>query len=288
MKEKIIWFVKFVVAYCAVKALASGLRVLESIAEGQKGAPSFVTPGFTIYGTIIEVVFIGAFFWLGRYIPVKNKIVRGLIFTLLFWSSDYMPQILGMAGGESTILSSDSMSFSTILVDSVGYFMKAIVLGYFLVPREPVMKRPCIKKTFVKACIVSMFLFPALLLCFELIAGRIWNEMYCIHSFGIVENSWTNFYIIFYLFQSVSGLMIPIFYRFSEYNRKDHSWVRFAAVYGIMLWLPVVLIVIFFGVNPIVTCIWGVMMVFVIFVDSFVFAKLIRESLSNGGSYERD
>lgn len=96
-------------------------------------------------------------------------------------------------------------------------------------------------------------------------------------AFGVNPRDIIPFYVVFYLFQMFSGLLFPVFYRLTEFN-SDHNrkWLRFASVYGCMLWSPIVIIVAFFGVALPVTLIFAGIMLLSIYIDTFIFAGIME------------
>ena len=264
-------------------AASTAMHVLADVAKGSHGAPSFLTPAFVVFGAASSLLLIGAYLLLGPHMPVKNKLLRALLFILLFWSSDYLSQILGALGGDSPVLQTSAFSFSTILFDSLGYLITGIFMGLLLDFKETAVCRKCESKKLLAACLASMLLFPALVFILEMAAGGMQSELYCYRAFGISEHSVLPFYIVFYACLAFSGLLFPLFYRVTEYNSAHaKKWRRFAGVYGWMLWAPIVLIVIFFGIPALPTIVFTLTMVFSIYVDCFVFDKLMAEKQDAG------
>lgn len=74
----------------------------------------------------------------------------------------------------------------------------------------------------------------------------------------------------------INALFFPIFYRLTEYNSEHtRKWIHFASVYGVMLWAPIVLIVIFFGVPVLPTIVFTIILVAAIYLDSAVFDYIL-------------
>lgn len=278
MKTTITKTIKFIIVLIVTMAVGSGARVLGSIINGVHGAPSFVTPAFQVFAVVTNILFIGSYVLLEKYIPTKNKILRGLFFILLFWSSDYISQILGMSGAASPIISADALSVPTIIIDSINYAFSGVVMGLLLSSSKTTQKLECGKKQFAAALRVSMLAFPCIQLALEMLAGLINPQFSCASAFAINGADKLNFYIVFYLFQAISGLIIPIFYRCSEFNSlKSKQWLRFASIYGFMLWTPVVLIMVFFGAAITVTVVFAVNMLIAIYADTYIFAKIMNQ-----------
>lgn len=267
--------VRFIVVFIVTMLISTGVRMLASVISGEHGAPSFVTPIFNLFGSCTQILLLLAYILIGYQMPIKSKILKGITFMALFWASDYLPQILGTFGGTSAVLNENAMSLKTILLDSVGYLLDGIVIGLFLTFRKADPKRVCNKKYYIIACIISMIIFPVVLSACEMIVGEIDKNLLTANAFAIQKDEILSFYLIFYFFQAVSGLLFPVFYRLTEYNRKQRSWFRFASVYGWMLWTPIVLIVMFFGINALSTMVYAFIMLIAIYIDVFVFAKIM-------------
>lgn len=267
---------RFVIVFMITMAISTGIRMIASVVSGEQGAPSFVTPAFSLFGACAQILLLVAYLLLGNQIPIKNKVMKGLTFSALFWASAYMPQILGMMGGTSALLNENAMSMQTILLDTIGYLLGGTVMGFFLTLREAEPTRPCKNKNYAAACVTSAILFPAVLLVLEMLAGAIDKRLLVNHSFAIQENEFFSFYLVFYLFQAVSGFLFPVFYRLTAYNGKRRSWLRFASIYGWMLWTPIVLIVMFFGIDALPTVVFAGIMLLAMYLDSFVFVKVME------------
>ena len=282
MRKNVITICKFAAAFLITMAISTGIRVLASMISGEQGAPSFVTTEFSLFGSFSQILLLLAYILMGYQIPVKSKVLKGLLFSALFWASAYLPQVLGMFGGTSAVLNENAMSVQTIVLDSIGYLLGGIVIGFFLTFREAEPKRVCSTKKCLGACAASMILFPAALFVLEMAVGVLDKRFLAANAFAIQKDEVLSFYLVFYIFQAVSGFIFPVFYRFTEYNSRQRSWLRFAGVYGWMLWTPVVLIVMFFGIEALPTVVFAGVMLAAIYADVFAFAKIMdRESESD-------
>ncbi len=282
MKNKILFIIKIVIVIIINSSVGSGIRVLAGIIKGEHGAPDFVTVGFQCFALVTQILLVLAYTLLEKYMPFKNKFKKGIVFIILFWASDYISQILGMSGADSPILSSDALSFNTIVIDSAGYLVSGIVMGLLLSTSGGYKAKDQSIKTMITASFVSMLVFPSILFILELFAGAIDPELTCAEAFEILKEDRISFYIVFYLFQAFSGFIFPIFYYYTLYNSdKKYKWLRFACVYGFMLWTPVVVIVMFFGIAVRVTVVYAMIMLISIFIDTYVFARSIEKRSVN-------
>ena len=277
MKEATNKVIRIIVVLILNTSISTGIRVLASILQGVHGKPSFVTPEFSAYSLMVQLLLLGAYIILGNQIPVKNKIGKGLLFILLYWASDYMAQILGMFGAPSAVIQEEAMSLKTILLDSIGYLFGGILMGVLLTFKEQTPKRECNRKRFFMSAFVSMITFPTVLFALEMIIGKINAEYMCYAAFGVDAGDIIPFYIVFYGFQAFSGFLFSVFYRFTEFNSThDRRWLRFASVYGCMLWSPIVIIVAFFGVALPVTLVYAGIMLLSIYIDTFIFVRIME------------
>jgi hypothetical protein len=256
------------------------MHVIGSIAQGSHGAPSFLSTSFTAYGIFTSLLMIGAYVLMGNHIPVKSRVLRGEIYILLFWASDYLSQILGTFGAESAVLNSEALSITTIIFDTIGYAVMGVFLGLLLDFKTDRVARKCSGKRLTLACIISAIVFAGLAFGLEMLFGSINHEFFGYVAFGISEEEKISFYVVFYLCQAFSGLLFPIFYRLTEYNSEHtRKWIRFASVYGLMLWAPIVLIVIFFGVSVLPTVVFTIILVAAIYLDSVVFDYILTKRI---------
>lgn len=276
--KKLMGFILRVIIYLLLSGgTSTAIRIIGGIIRGEHGAPSFATVGFQIFGFVTSLLLVAAYLLIGYKIPIKNKALRGLTFMMFFWISSYLSQILGIMGAYSPYMSSDAVSISTILSDSIGYIFSGIFLGLLLTIKESERIKPCKPVRLIISSVVSSITFTAVMLILEVLIGLINPDFVCSSAFGINENETTKFYIIFYLFQAISGFSFPIFYRCTEYNSKVPKWVRFASVYGWMLWTPIVIIVAFFGVSLPATIAFAVIMLIAVYTDTYAYTRILKQ-----------
>ena len=276
--KKLMGFILRVIIYLLLSGgTSTAIRIIGGIIRGEHGAPSFATVGFQIFGFVTSLLLVVAYLLIGYKIPIKNKALRGLTFMMFFWISSYLSQILGIMGADSPYMSSDAVSISTILSDSIGYIFSGIFLGLLLTIKESERIKPCKPVRLIISSVVSSITFTAVMLILEVLIGLINPDFVCSSAFGINENETTKFYIIFYIFQAISGFIFPIFYRSTEYNSKVPKWVRFASVYGWMLWTPIVIIVAFFGVSLPATIAFAVIMLIAVYTDTYAYTRILKQ-----------
>lgn len=269
---------RVVLVICIQIGVSTAMHILGDIGKGdQHGPPSFLTTGFILFGVLTALLMVGAYIMLGNLIPIRNRIGRGILFVLLFWASAYLAQVVGVLGGESQVLHSSAFSLRTILFDSAGYLITGVFMGLLLDFGQEGSCRPCNRKRLAAASAASMLLFPAVIFVLEMGAGLINRELLGHVAFGIVEEDMISYYVVFYLCLAFSGFLLPAFYRLTAYNsshKRNDLW--FAGIYGWMLWLPIVLIVIFFGTPVAPTLLFSGIMLFSIYIDCVLFARMLR------------
>ena len=70
MTKTITKAIKIIIVLIVTMAVGSGARVLSSIINGVHGAPSFVTPAFQVFAVVTNILFIGSYVLLEKYIPI--------------------------------------------------------------------------------------------------------------------------------------------------------------------------------------------------------------------------
>lgn len=274
----IVNFIFKIVLYYAIDSIVSvGTKIVESIIRGEHGAPSFVTPAFAAFGAGRELLFVVAFLLLVDCIPYKNRVVKGILFSFLFWTTDYLPQIFAMFGAYSPIINPKALSFTTILADSFGYLISGILMGLILSPKDTCEKRTLSASQYAKSILASAASFAVVLAILELMVFLI-NPAYSIRQlFQIAPAEAFQYYLVFYVFQAVSGGMFAVYYRLTEFNAKRKlGWFRFAIIHGAMIWSPIILIMAFFGLSVSGTLLYEVLMMIALIISHYVLGKIMN------------
>ena len=268
---------KILLYYGISSVISIGTRVITGMIGGDGGAPDFVTPAFVTFGAVRELLFVLAYVILARYIPYKNRVVKGLLFVLLFWTTDYLPQIIAMLGAYSPVIIPEAITFSTIAADSFGYVINGLLMGLILSPKETVDKKSIMRSQYSKSILISAASFAGLLGILEVLISLI-NPAFSTRAlFQIATGDTLQYYLVFYLFQAVSGGMFAVFYRLTEYNAdRKLGWLRFIVVHGLMIWSPIILIMAFFGLSVSSTILYEIVMMIALSI-SHVLVGLIME-----------
>ena len=246
--------------------------------EGVHGKPDFVRNAIFVYSIGERLLFVIGYIVLGNKIPIKNSFLRGFTYIMLIWSSNFMPQLMGLAGADGTIAEL-AFSASTAICDSIAYVVSGIILGILFKDVPEVNKRSCNKASYIKTIAASAIIFPLLIIAADQLINKIYTPFSSIGAIGVSHERQLTFYLYFYSWFIVSGALIAVFYRLTEYNEEKHmSWFRFAMKYSILIWSPVVLIMIVFGTEIIPTLFYAALFIFCITAISWIDSKLLWHS----------
>lgn len=263
----------FALLSCAVTILSHAYY--SAFIEGVHGKPEFVRDNIFIYSLGERLLFAIGYIVLGNKIPIKNSFLRGFTYIMLIWSSNFMPQLMGLAGADGAI-AEIAFSVSTVICDSITYVVSGIILGILFKNVPEANKRSCQKASYIKTIAASAITFPLLIIAVDQLINKIYTPFSSVGAIGVSHESQLTFYLYFYSWFIISGALIAVFYRLTEYNEENHlSWFRFAMKYSILIWSPVVLIMIVFGTEIIPTFFYAAVFIFCITVISWINSKLL-------------
>ena len=253
--------------------------VIEGVVEGKHGAPEFITVPFLIYAFCMKLLMAFGYLQFGYKLPVKNTVLRGFAYMMLILFSSYLPNILAMAGGDGEIISS-SLSVGIVLVDVLSYLLEGLILG--LLMRNHAVEahddsHQVKRSKFLLFCTVNGVLFAALNGAFDLAFGAVNSSWRLCGLLQVSPEREIIFYRIFIVCMCIAGLLLPLWYRYCMTEDITLSRaVRFALKLVSMVWLPNVLIMVFFGtpVMPMLAYGAGYALMFVFCV--IVYRKLSR------------
>jgi len=261
-------------------AVSTPLRIfVEAFIEGKKGAPEFITAGFIAYGLCAELVQAMGYLVLGNRLPIKNGVLRGVSYMALILASSYLPNVLGMAGGDGKIIS-DSLTVGIVAVDVLSYLAKGVILGLLMKKydlQNSAKKSSITGSKFGVMCVMNGFVFAALNILADLAAGA-FNRGWKLSSIlGVSSQRETVFYIVFTMFMFVAGALLPIW---NKHCMDDGISVKgallFSAKISAFVWLPNVLIMAFFGTPALLTCAYGAAYAVMIAVSVLVYRTLVK------------
>ncbi len=265
--------------------LSTPLQLFNSIViEGQTGKPEFVTIPFLLYGISMKVFFALGYILLGSKLPIKNTRLRAQIYYLLVWGSSYMPNVLAMVGGDGEIIKS-SFSASIVIFDSMSYIIDGFVLGLLMKNYNKDNAVTVFSKSkLLLSSIANGGMFVLLTFIFDLVAGSINSSWYAYIILSVSEAYKVNFYLIFLLFMFIAGMCQPVWYRYTQYPDTSYKGtVIWALQFGILIWNPVVLIMIFFGTAIMETICYAIFFLITILLCTLIYSNLFYKKAENVG-----
>ena len=266
-----------IILFTAMSGISGQLiHVANSIIEGVHGKPDFVTVPFTVYCIVNKVLFAIGYLIIGYKIPIKNKLLRAVVYIMLIWLSDFMPQVLGLTGGDGKIVE-NALSVSIFIMDSLSYIIDGIFLGLIFRSFPDTFAKPCRRTVLISTCAASAVIFPITVILVEQLFGALYPACRSYIALGISEDKKMQFLIIFYSFFIVTGAVLPLFYRLTEYNSSSKKgWFKFYLVYTLCMWLPIVYIMVFFGTKIIPTLVYAVIFIIALFIITFINSRLLN------------
>ena len=258
--------------------ITTPLRLLvEAVIEGKSEAPAFITVPFLIYGFCAEFVVGFGYLVIGYKLPIKNTILRGLVYIMLILFSSYLPNILAMMGGDGEIIE-ESLTVGIVLVDVISYTLKGLILG-LLMKNYDVKNPDKIKKItnsrFIIFSFVNGALFAALNFLTDLLAGACSSSWRLSSILGVTPASEKSFYTIFTIFMFIAGALRQIWNRHCLPEKTSiSSSIIFSLEISVFVWLPNVLIMAFFGTPFLLTMAYGIAYTFMIMICVLVYRTM--------------
>ncbi len=239
------------------------------------GKPEFVSTSLTIYSAFDKMLLALGYYLLGRKIPIKNNILRGLAYVGLNYLSNFVPQFMGLAFADGPIAQM-AFSFIDLACDTIIYTILGIMLGlmYKKVTVKPL--RSLDKGTFGKAIVSSAVVFPVFIVLADRIMDAALPMFSSAYVIGVSEQAKTAFLINFYSWFILTGAFVSVFYRFTEYNDYG-NYIKFALKYGLLLWTPVVMIMVVFGTSLLPTTIYALLFIACIFLVSRINDRIMSK-----------
>ncbi len=272
------------ILYCILATAASAIitsplrKLLNSILLSEQSGPPCVSFLITVgaISLIMKLLFAIAYILMGQKLPIKNTYLKPIVFCVLFLISDYLPQILGITGGDGPIIKA-AVDIPIIICDLIGFMIGGVLLGFLFKETGYHAAKACKKFSLLKTAAISAVLFPCMVITFDQILGHIYSPLYCYNVMKVSQSKITTFDLIFYSCFIVTGALLPVFYRFTEYNdSRMYDSIRFGAIYALCLWTPVVAIMVAFGADVIITIFYSVIFIFCIMLISMINGKLLK------------
>ncbi len=263
----------FALCSCIVSMLCHIINA--AFIENVHGKPEFVSNILFAYSIGEKILFAIGYLVLGYKIPIKNTILRAFTYIMLIWASNFIPQIMGLAGADGPIAAS-AFSVAIVVCDSITYLVSGVLLGILFrnVPERNI--RSCKRSRYIKTIITSAIGFPLLVIIVDQLMEKIYAPFSSVTAMGVSDGRQMTFYMNFYSWFIVSGVLIAVFYRVTEYNEEsDRGWLKFAMKYAILIWSPVVLIMIVFGTAVLPTVAYTMIFAICILIISWVDGKML-------------
>ena len=258
--------------------LSTPLQILNSIYILREPEPpeiTFLIPIAAI-GLIMKTLYAVAYVLMGQKLPVRSQKLRAFTFILIIWISDYMPQVLGLIGVDGSI-AENAFSLPLVACDTLSYIIDGFLLGFIYRDFPYYEKKKCIN-----SALISAVIFPFSVFILGQTVGSLYSPLYIFNAMKVSDAKIVSFTISFYGCFIITGALLPIIYRYTEYNTKDRlSAFRFGVIYSICLWTPVVLIMAAFGAN-----IWTVFAYIIIFIICILAVTEINDYLITKFSYK--
>lgn len=242
-------------------AASTPLQLFNSIViEKMQGPPDFVSVPFLIYAVCVKVVFGLGYVLFGHRLPVKNTVLRAFAYIMLILFSSYLPNVLGMAGGDGEIIGS-SFSAGIVIVDSLSYIIDGLILGLLMkkyAKETPAATGRTAGAKFILSCAVNGALFAALNLAADFALGTADHSWRLCGILKVTPEREVVFYTVFIACMFIAGCVQPVWYRYCLHAGASLSGaVLFALKLAAVVWLPNVLIMAFFGTLVIKTLAYG-------------------------------
>lgn len=263
----------FAVCSCMISMLCHMIN--SAFIEKVQGKPEFVSNILFAYSIGEKLLFAVGYLVLGYKIPIKNSILRAFTYIMLIWSSNFIPQIMGLAGADGPIVT-EAFSIPIVVCDSITYLISGNMLGILFkdVPEKSI--RSCKKGKYIKTVITSALLFPLLVSIVDQLMAKIYAPFSSAAALGVSDERKVTFYMTFYSWFIVSGALIAVFYRVTEYNEESKiSWFKFAMKYTLFIWSPVVLIMMVFGTAVLPTVAYAMLFAICITILSLINGKML-------------
>ena len=269
--------------------VSTPLQLFNSIViEEMQGPPDFVSVPFLIYAVGAKLVFGLGYVLFGYRLPVKNTVLRAFAYIMLILTSSYLPNVLAMAGGDGEIICS-SFSARIVIVDTLSYMLDGLILGLLMkkYSAENIdAARQVTSSKFFLFCAVNGALFAFLNLAFDFAAGAAGRSWRLCGILKVTPEQETAFYIVFAVFMFIAGVIQPVWYRYClPADASPAGAILFALKLAAVVWLPNVLIMVFFGTPVMKTFAYGAAYVVMIAICVLVYRKLIGYSRSENNNH---
>ena len=202
----------------------------------------------SIFSSIAICLFVFAYLMIGDKLSINGSIKRAVIFGLFVYFSNYLPQSMGLigAGGDELIM---SFNAGDAIFDFFSYLVTFAFVGWiFKTKNNEQTKVP--KENIIKVMLAGGILFPIMMIVVTQGIAFLFPAQNIINILHISSEFEWSFYIPFYSLFIMTGVLVPLFYYLSDYNRNtSHNEKKFALKYVLLIWIPIVFAMVVFGVD---------------------------------------
>ncbi|MDR1795607.1 MAG: hypothetical protein LBR25_09455 [Erysipelotrichaceae bacterium] len=243
------------------------------VIQGLRGRPAFVTLSFMVIIFITKVLFGIAYGFLGKFMSVRNRYLRGLVFMALVWTTAYAPQTFGLAGADGAVANA-IFDPPLLICDGIGYLLSGLVLGW-LMPDQYTPVRTLKFSTMLRTMILCGIGLPLLVMLGDKLLYLINPNFAARLALGVSAAKAQGFHWIYFGCFIPAGLLLPWFYRLTAYNSDNLSatW-EFAISFVLLIWTPLVVIVIAFGANLFATLFYALMFILILWPLTWFISKM--------------
>lgn len=221
----------------------------------------------SIFSFLSVCLFTFAYLLIGDQLSVKGSIKRGIVFGLFIYFSNYLPQSMGLigAGGDELLM---HFSANDAIFDFFSYLITYAFMGWlFKATNNEQIKLP--KLHIIKTMVVGSLIFPIMMIIVTQSIAFLFPSQNIIKVLRIGSEYELSFYISFYSLFILTGLLLPLFYYLSDYNRKTlQKEIKFALKYVLLIWIPIVFAMVVFGVETLPCIVFSLesIIVFLLFI----------------------
>jgi hypothetical protein len=202
----------------------------------------------SIFSIIAFCLFAIAYLLIGDKLSINGYVKRALVFGMFVYFSNYLPQSMGLigAGGDDLIMSFNALD---AIFDFFSYLVTFAFMGWiFKSENNTQTKVP--KQRIVKASLVGGILFPFSMIVITQGIGFLFPTQNIVSVLRVAPEFKWSFYCTFYLLFIVTGILVPLFYYLSDFNKDTaHKELKFALKYALLIWIPIVFAMVAFGVD---------------------------------------
>ena len=202
----------------------------------------------SIFSTVAICLFTIAYLIIGDKLSINGSVKRALVYGLFIFFSNYLPQSMGLigAGGDELIMSFNAQD---AIFDFFSYIVTFAFVGWIFKSKHNTQTQVP-KRRIVKTLLVGGILFPLSMVVITQGIGFIFPTQSLATILRIAPEFLWSFYCSFYLLFIVTGILVPLFYYLSDFNKDTvHKELKFALKYSLLVWIPIVFAMVAFGVD---------------------------------------